>query len=259
MKPARFQCLDNVIFDRSLSGGARSLYTALHILSAERGECYQTQEQLAARLGFSPRHIRRFIFELINAKYLVTDKTNRANRYQLPWFSTGLEKRTPMSSQVLNEDTGVLIYRTPMSSQEACIRDKVLKTRKTNERYTACRCGNPNRGEETVRCWRCGHVYDPMTVSAIAGSLEFVRNHIWSYVECWKENPGAGCIDKSILAAPPDERICQQALDAVDGCLELLAQRLRAVHEDTAIRPRKSYAWFVAILKNNKTKERRSA
>lgn len=107
------QLLDRVMFDTSLSQGARLTYAALvQHLNRDTGKCCPSQERLASMVGCKARTIRNYLKEL-TAKGLVT-VTKRgywqsANEYRL---NALVAPTTPSESQpVVRADMRNLVGR----------------------------------------------------------------------------------------------------------------------------------------------------
>lgn len=98
-----------VVFDNTLSAGARLLYAVLQSYWWKTGECFASADTLAENLGVSERQIRRYLGELIDARHIVERQHGRGR-------SKAYAPRVSESHQ--KSDTGVRFEagnRTPTS------------------------------------------------------------------------------------------------------------------------------------------------
>ncbi len=86
----RFSARDEVIFNPSLSTGARCLYVALDSMAGFKGQCWPNQVILAKRLGTTDRALRRWLCELSGIVSMVHRRG--ANIYLMKW----IDGRKPM-------------------------------------------------------------------------------------------------------------------------------------------------------------------
>jgi len=233
---ARFTARNAIIYT-SLSAGARLLYIALDDMARDRGNWFIKQHELAVKLGYSGRQLRRFIAELEPA-WLIATTTGTSTLFQLSWAG-----RTPAS--YLGEersDARVLPEWPPVSDRTDGHANGLAvvstSTEAKNGRSTVqCACGAYH--EETgQRCYFCNHVHyegcqECKPVDAIAEAKRMLH----------------GYVDQCRLGWPaPGDDICTMALDAVDGSLIGLQQRLRWLFLEKRAAPSRSYMWFVTVL-----------
>lgn len=244
MKPARFEAFEVVTKDRKLSFAARTLYTWLHILGRNEGIIAATQDDLAETLGMSRKHLNKCVGELVDGRHVFVERGQRDAVYRLAW-APATDAKLPLRktvSDVTNyhvaNDPDVTSDVTPGLHLNGPIRDKVLKSKRTIERYTLCHCGKLHQGTEPRGC--SGHLHDPMQYVEVE-SVAYTRDLIWGYVQHWN----------IAFPAPPDDFLCQQVVDSVDGDLTLLYARLRAINDKREMRPSRTYGWFPKVIGGN--------
>jgi AraC-like DNA-binding protein len=83
-----------VLRDTRLSVGARLAYAVLLMYAWQEGACFPGQERMAADMGVSSRHLRRYLQELENSSYVRVEQQglNKPNRYMIRDVSTKLKK-----------------------------------------------------------------------------------------------------------------------------------------------------------------------
>lgn len=247
LKEPRFVALENIIVDRKLSFGARTLYTWLHILAKKEGSFCADQQTLADSLGMSRQHLVKCMRDLREAKHVFVDRGQRQSFYRLAWAPPDVNK-LPLRKTSNTSSVVASVVESGLQ-QDGDIRDKVLKTKRNTERYTRCACGKALDYKLIDRCWGCDRIHDPASAWVILDAVEFVREEIWGYVDCWHREGGAGAISRGVLPAPPDDGLCEQILDVICGDLAFLSRAMKSLHRDTAKRPSRSYGWFIAVLR----------
>lgn len=75
--PRYSQIPHSVVFDNTISPGARLLYAGLQARWWRTGECSASHATLAADFGVSERQIRRYVDELVAAKHIVERRHGR--------------------------------------------------------------------------------------------------------------------------------------------------------------------------------------
>ena len=101
-----------VLRDVRLSVGARLAYAVLLMYAWQEGSCFASQQKMAADIGMSDRHLRRFIAELKATGYI------RAERQDMRFNNTYviLDKGTSKLKQKKSIPRFVL-DRTPVSGR----------------------------------------------------------------------------------------------------------------------------------------------
>ena len=107
-----------VLRDVRLSVGARLAYAVLLMYAWQEGSCFPGQERMASDMGVSSRHLRRFLTELRDLRYISWRKVlpGGTNTYVLHDVRSKLKaeaKRTRVSfrrghGRPVDRDTGVL-------------------------------------------------------------------------------------------------------------------------------------------------------
>lgn len=67
----------SILRDTALSLGARLTYAFLLMYGWQEGSCFAGQQKMAADMGISDRHLRRFLKELEAAKYIRIERHDR--------------------------------------------------------------------------------------------------------------------------------------------------------------------------------------
>lgn len=98
MLRAGFAALPYIVLrDSKLSPGARLAYAILLMYAWQEGSCFPGQARMAADLGASERHLRRFLKELQTAGYVSWRRTNTTNEYRILDVTTKLKRRKQRS------------------------------------------------------------------------------------------------------------------------------------------------------------------
>jgi hypothetical protein len=226
-QPPRWEILQRVALDVSLSLAARTLYMILDRRAGQEGEIFDRQQTLIAILGKSPRTFASALAQL-KAKYVRVEKGNVGSRYMLSWHP-GFAASCKTSPLGFAASCKTVLQ--PVAKPSLCIKQIGIQ----NVRTTLCpRCFEYHEGEETLRC-RCGNVYDPQDYLPLD----------------WDESAGrllSGFIEHVGLPwSDPDIQIIRASLEAAGGLAPLYHALRKLAHDRQA--PKKSYAWFPVVIK----------
>lgn len=251
---ARFGARSRILKDTNVSHAATRLFLYLddEVKGQPRFSIRQQLMALAMGLGRSRRRIVEILAELRVTGYLKITHTMRGNVYAFGWID---DVENPVEKSAIVQESEH--SQVQESELRVCRKvntvpiDKNLQESKA-ERYTKCRCGKAHRGSERRQCWRCHGLHDPETTWVIEDAIEFVQSEVWEYIKHWQDE---GSLTVR-FPGPPDETISAAILAAVDGDLDHLCRRLRSMSLDRSQRPKKSYAWFPAVLGKKQKKIR---
>jgi len=134
---ARVRCETRmrVVYDKSLSPGARLLYVALDDYAGMKGIAWPRQTTLAKRLGWSEGWVRQQLRELEASGYILSERRQRGVLYRMGWQ---IPTVTPVSVGNFPTVTRVSVETvTPVSvGSAASIYEPVVK-----KEPGSCRCG----------------------------------------------------------------------------------------------------------------------
>jgi len=207
-----------VVYDKSLSLGARLLYVALDDFAGMKAVAWPQQTTLAERLGCSEQWIRSQIRELESAGYIQRQRHQRGVRYRLRW-------QIPTESSV---SVGI-----PTES--------IVSAGNNPDR-------NPSFGptESIVSVAGAASLYEP-DQEPEHRSIDRAAAVTWM-LEVLAEYPGA----LARIGYPPDRAIATACLDAAGWDTTAIRDALRETYLRGGRRAcaGQSWGWFPTVLKN---------
>jgi hypothetical protein len=241
-QPKRFIARRAVLYSRDLTVAERLLYVLLDDFAGDKGECFPFRKTLSDYFGVSDRQLDRMLAKLRTKGFITSRKRQHTSAmFTLFWAS----EQTPDVSSTFQNRHGSQFCMSSNVSSDASL-PYMNKSSLTKRRASACReCGSYQEAEERVRCV-CGAVHDPATAPEL-DAIEETRRMLFGYIR------------KVGLSWPePDDEICTRTLNAAGGSLPTLYARLKVLLLDRHRAPGKSYAWFPAVIADDRG-SRRSA
>lgn len=236
MPNPRFSARNSIIY-ASMSAGARLLYVALDDMARDRGNWFIKQHELAIKLRYSGRQLRRFIQELEEHGDVEATSTGTSTLFSLAWAG-----RTPMAYLPEGRLAADGLSDWPPVSDLTAGHGLSLVSTSTEAkdgRWTVrCACGGYH---ETYgdRCYFCSHIhYEGCTECQPVDGIIEAKRMLHGYVSQCR------------LAWPePGDDICAMVLEAADGSVMALQRTLRWLLLEKRAAPARSYMWFPTVLR----------
>ncbi len=137
MQPPRFAARSRILYDLTISEGARLLYLALDDQAMGESSVLLNQERQIELLGRKEREIRLRIGELVRAGYVRIQRTGRSNVYEFVWKIPAQACRSDRHRRAaISGDTGTGVPIVSLLNQERQLQERTDGRFAENQRQT---------------------------------------------------------------------------------------------------------------------------